>query len=218
MVHVERLTSSSIDSRERHDKMEARQNWSTMCRGNNTAGTGVGLGVEDCMEEGGRSSAVGVKPCATSPMSGQKKENDEQEREDGGQSSITPGTAPNSPHVEKRLDKDDGVELRDTPSRRRYGRRCCFGRRLRVGFLSAFFFHHSVGLLMQGVVTRLDVRCFETTAIFLQPHPTIPSAPGGQSGDRESTETGDDDVYTAIRERTENVLDIPASRCKPNKV
>lgn len=29
-------------------------------------------------------------------------------------------------------------------------------RKIKVGFLSGFFYHHSVGLLMQGVITHLD--------------------------------------------------------------
>lgn len=83
-------------------------------------------------------------------------------------------------------------------------------RRLRVGFLSAFYFHHSVGLLTQGVITRLDRRRFETTAIFFQPHSKDASgwapgttSPGGASGD---------DVYRNVRGRSEHVLDIPLSR------
>lgn len=84
-------------------------------------------------------------------------------------------------------------------------------RRLRVGFLSAFFFHHSVGLLVQGVVTRLDRRRFETTAIFLQPHPT--DASGAAPGTDPAGRTVGDDVYTRVRERAEHVLDIPSRRC-----
>lgn len=81
----------------------------------------------------------------------------------------------------------------------------CRKRRVKVGFLSAFFFHHSVGLLVEGVATRLDRRRFETTAVFLQPHPT-------SSTEGKSTRTGED-VYTAVRAGTEHVLDVPVSRC-----
>lgn len=94
----------------------------------------------------------------------------------------------------------------------------CHRRRLRVGFLSAFFFHHSVGLLMEGVMTRLDRRRFETTAIFLQPHPTSvsPMPPGEGSGDGTSAEDGGDsvgdDVYKAVRAGAEHVLDVPVNR------
>lgn len=77
----------------------------------------------------------------------------------------------------------------------------CRQRRLRVGFLSAFFFHHSVGLLMEGVMTRLDRHRFETTVIFLQPHPNS----GGDGGK--------DRVYEVVRREAEHVLDIPSSRC-----
>lgn len=84
-------------------------------------------------------------------------------------------------------------------------------RRLRVGFLSAFFFHHSVGLLTHGVITRLDRSRFETTAIFLQPHPT--TAYGERNLSEGSPEGwAIDDVYTAVRQGTENVVDLPASR------
>lgn len=93
-------------------------------------------------------------------------------------------------------------------------------RRIKVGFLSAFFFHHSVGLLVEGVVTRLDRRRFETTAILLQPHPTAAStaSPGKGGGDGERAE-GDggsvgDDVYNAVRMGTEHVLDVPMNRCE----
>lgn len=75
------------------------------------------------------------------------------------------------------------------------------GRRLRVGFLSGFFCHHSVGLLVEGIVTRLDRRRFETTAIFVQPH----LAGGG------SSEWGDG-VYETVRMKTEHVLDLPVGR------
>lgn len=95
----------------------------------------------------------------------------------------------------------------------------CRRRRVRVGFLSAFFYHHSVGLLMEGVVTRLDRRRFETTAIFLQPHPTSASAassPGKRLLNGESIDsmggTVGDDVYSAVRTRTEHVLDVPGNR------
>lgn len=81
------------------------------------------------------------------------------------------------------------------------GEEACRQRRLRVGFLSAFFFHHSVGLLMEGIVTRLDRHSFETTAIFLQPHPKA-----GEDG-------GEDWVYEVVRRGAEHVLDIPSSRC-----
>lgn len=81
------------------------------------------------------------------------------------------------------------------------GEEACRQRRLQVGFLSAFFFHHSVGLLMEGVVTRLDRHRFETTAIFLQPHPKA-----GEDG-------GEDRVYEVVRRGAEHVLDIPSSRC-----
>ncbi|CAN0373162.1 unnamed protein product, partial [Discosporangium mesarthrocarpum] len=46
-------------------------------------------------------------------------------------------------------------------------------RRLRVGFLSAFFFHHSVGLLTKGVILGLPREKFEVTAIFIQPNAAI---------------------------------------------
>ncbi|CAN0391068.1 unnamed protein product, partial [Scytosiphon promiscuus] len=59
----------------------------------------------------------------------------------------------------------------------------CLRRRIRVGFLSAFFYHHSVGLLTEGVVTRLDRRRFETTAIFLQPHPISATDTSASSAD-----------------------------------
>jgi predicted O-linked N-acetylglucosamine transferase (SPINDLY family) len=38
--------------------------------------------------------------------------------------------------------------------------------RLRVGFLSYFFYHHSVGLLMQGVIKNLDPEKFHKTLIY----------------------------------------------------
>lgn len=81
----------------------------------------------------------------------------------------------------------------------------CRRQRIKVGFLSAFFYHHAVGLLVDGVVTRLDRRRFETTAIFLQPHPTsFTASHGGSVGD---------DVYNAIRAGTEHVLDVSSNRC-----
>ncbi len=94
----------------------------------------------------------------------------------------------------------------------------CRRRRLRVGFLSAFFYHHSVGLLTEGVMNRLDRRRFETTAIFLQPHPTSisPVAPGEGSRDSQPAEdwgeSGGDDVYKAVRAGSEHVLDVPLNR------
>ncbi|CAM9573588.1 unnamed protein product, partial [Phaeothamnion confervicola] len=63
--------------------------------------------------------------------------------------------------------------------------------RLRVGFLSAFFFWHSVGLLTEGVVTGLDRRRFDVTAIFLQPQPR-------------------DDVYWRIWNGVETAIDVPS--------
>lgn len=91
----------------------------------------------------------------------------------------------------------------------REGPSSCQEDRLKVGFLSAYFFHHSVGLLTKGVITRLDRHRFETTAIFLQPHPrsAVEEEPARGRGD-----AGGDDVYTAVRRGTENVLDVPASR------
>lgn len=50
---------------------------------------------------------------------------------------------------------DDGV-LPPLPS---------LGRRVRVGFMSEFFFHHSVGLLMEGVITGLDREKYDVTII-----------------------------------------------------
>lgn len=94
----------------------------------------------------------------------------------------------------------------------------CRERRIRVGFLSAFFRHHSVGLLVEGVVTRLDRRRFETTAIFLQPQQasTSTASPGKPVRDGGSTDSDDgtvgDGVYKAVRSRTEHVLDVPANR------
>lgn len=90
------------------------------------------------------------------------------------------------------------------------------GRRLRVGFLSGFFCHHSVGLLVEGVVTRLDRRRFETTAIFLQPHPAGVFSGEGENGEFNSTSGGSngggDDVYETVRRKTEHVLDMPVGR------
>lgn len=85
-------------------------------------------------------------------------------------------------------------------------------RRLRVGFLSAFFFHHSVGLLMQGVITRLDRNRFETTAIFLQPHPATAFEEQDSRKNTVMEKTKGDHVYMAVREQTEAVLDIPVGR------
>ncbi|CAM9872834.1 unnamed protein product, partial [Scytosiphon promiscuus] len=97
----------------------------------------------------------------------------------------------------------------------------CLRRRIRVGFLSAFFYHHSVGLLTEGVVTRLDRRRFEVTAIFLQPHPisatdTSASSADIGTGHVESYESINDlgvgdDVYRTVREGAEHVLDVPAN-------
>ena len=88
------------------------------------------------------------------------------------------------------------------------------GRRLRVGFLSGFFYHHSVGLLVEGVVTRLDRRRFETTAIFIQPHPVRVSSEN--NGDFNATSGGSsergDGVYETMRRKTEHVLDMPVGR------
>ena len=39
--------------------------------------------------------------------------------------------------------------------------------KIKVGFLSAFFFHHSVGLLMQGVIKHLRRDIFDVTTIFV---------------------------------------------------
>lgn len=100
----------------------------------------------------------------------------------------------------------------------------CRRRRIRVGFLSAFFYTHSVGLLVEGVVTRLDRRRFETTAIFLQPHPRSASPASsswrgsrdggvaGSEGDGRESSAGKDHVYDAVRTRVEHVLDVPLSR------
>ena len=86
----------------------------------------------------------------------------------------------------------------------------CRRQRIKVGFLSAFFYSHSVGLLVEGVVTRLDRRRFETTAIFLQPHPTSFTESNGDSRG--------DDVYNAIRAGTEHVLDVSSNRCLAQRV
>ena len=48
------------------------------------------------------------------------------------------------------------------------------GRRIRVGFLSAFFFRHSVGLLMEGVITGLDRAAFEVFLLPIRPTGTCP--------------------------------------------
>ena len=113
-------------------------------------------------------------------------------------------------------DDDDGDDV-DDGVKSEVGHKCDLpcGRRLKVGFLSGFFYHHSVGLLVEGVVTRLDRSRFETTAIFLQPHPTGLSmeedrkfdANGGGSGSGRG-----DRVYEAIRRETEHVLDLPVGR------
>lgn len=82
-----------------------------------------------------------------------------------------------------------------------------------MGFLSAFFFHHSVGLLTEGVVTGLDRGRFETTAIFLQPHPKSAGGASRKVRPGEGDHGGDGDgVYEAVRRRTEHVLDIPSRR------
>ena len=85
----------------------------------------------------------------------------------------------------------------------------CRRQRIKVGFLSAFFFSHTVGRLVEGVVTRLDRRRFETTAIFLQPHPTSATESDGGSGG--------DDMYNAIRAGTEHVLDVSSNRYLPGR-
>jgi hypothetical protein len=41
--------------------------------------------------------------------------------------------------------------------------------RIRVGFLSAFFYHHSVGLLLQGVMKHLSRDLFSVIVFFLPP-------------------------------------------------
>ncbi|CAM9506285.1 unnamed protein product [Ectocarpus sp. 12 AP-2014] len=99
----------------------------------------------------------------------------------------------------------------------------CRRRRIRVGFLSAFFYTHSVGLLVEGVVTRLDRQRFETTAIFLQPHPSSASSASsswrgsreggvaGNGGDGKENSAGRDRVYDAVRTGVEHVLDVPLS-------
>ncbi|CAN0092911.1 unnamed protein product, partial [Ectocarpus sp. 8 AP-2014] len=99
----------------------------------------------------------------------------------------------------------------------------CRRRRIRVGFLSAFFYTHSVGLLVEGVVTRLDRRRFETTAIFLQPHPSSASSASfswrgsreggvaGSGGDEGENGAERDHVYDAVRTGVEHVLDVPLS-------
>lgn len=95
----------------------------------------------------------------------------------------------------------------------------CRQRRLRVGFLSAYFFHHSVGLLTEGVVTGLDRRRFETIAIFLQPgFPSVYHGTNGSASDEGGGGGGGGDrVYETIRSGTERLLDLPANRCKPCK-
>jgi tetratricopeptide (TPR) repeat protein len=40
-------------------------------------------------------------------------------------------------------------------------------KRVKVGFLSAFFYHHSVGLLMQGVIKGIDRSIFDVYLIFV---------------------------------------------------
>lgn len=118
-------------------------------------------------------------------------------------------TSPSGPEPSALDDGSDEVTEEPTHSSEggHDGSPSCPGR-VKVGFLSAFFFHHSVGLLTEGVITRLDRRRFETTAIFLQPHPraaTEETALGRRDG-------RGDDVYTAVRRGTEHVLDLPASR------
>ncbi|CAM9343582.1 unnamed protein product, partial [Choristocarpus tenellus] len=95
-------------------------------------------------------------------------------------------------------------------------------RRLRVAFLSAFFFHHSVGLLTKGVILSLDRERFEVTAIFVQPNTAVGAGArpkvevsideyggdhhvGSGNGDGEG-----DAVYRELRAGVERVLDIPA--------
>jgi hypothetical protein len=41
--------------------------------------------------------------------------------------------------------------------------------RIRIGFLSAYFYHHSVGLLLQGVIRHLSRDLFSVTTFFLPP-------------------------------------------------
>lgn len=131
------------------------------------------------------------------------------------------GLARRLDHVEPTLTNREENEKRTSPiggghqlpPRRREERSTTScRRRLRVGFLSAFFFHHSVGLLTQGVVTRLDRSRFETTAIFLQPYPTTVYGETILSNGRPKGRAIGDDVFTAVRQGTENVLDIPAGR------
>jgi predicted O-linked N-acetylglucosamine transferase (SPINDLY family) len=45
--------------------------------------------------------------------------------------------------------------------------------RLRIGFASSFLYHHSVGLLLQGVMTRLDPRRYEVFALCVPPLPSL---------------------------------------------
>ena len=44
--------------------------------------------------------------------------------------------------------------------------------RLRVGFLAAFFFRHSVGLLTEGVIRTLDRRRFHVSVLRIDGEPT----------------------------------------------
>ena len=69
------------------------------------------------------------------------------------------------------------------------------GRRLRVGFLSAFFFRHSVGLLMEGVITGLDRAAFEVFLLPIRPDGNLP----------------EDEVATRLFRGVEHVVDVPAA-------
>ena len=69
------------------------------------------------------------------------------------------------------------------------------GRRIRVGFLSAFFFRHSVGLLMEGVITGLDRAAFEVFLLPIRPDGNLP----------------EDEVATRLFQGVEHVVDVPAA-------
>ena len=68
-------------------------------------------------------------------------------------------------------------------------RRRVDGERIRVGFLSQFFFRHSIGKTSSGLIAQLDRSRFETHALFLSP-------------------TVDDDLCRAIRASADRSIDI----------
>jgi predicted O-linked N-acetylglucosamine transferase (SPINDLY family) len=87
-------------------------------------------------------------------------------------------------------------------------------RRIRVGFVSRFFYSgHDVGQLMRGVITQLNKHKFEVFVFMLHSSPGSSyrhSSAGASGSTWDESRDGDDETTNAIRKAVDRFIPLPA--------